>query len=245
MFGSMFSGTETGGWSTAKGGCGPRERIARVEAGLVLLDSFAEDKSALVFDWENCDSVAHESQRNSLLNTLVADISDCSHRQGGYSPTWRQVILARLRRRSRDNTCSQHVENLLNEAATPLQHRCPASRTATLKRVSSWDGSQESRRVSLMFWPPEVIPSACHDDTTGVNQLAAHPPNSPSRGAPVVDSALTDRSVSAVALLLESRDRARAVVRGAPELRGILVDKLSHAYRREHATTPPHRSWTF
>ena len=234
MFGSMFSGT--GGRGTVKGSCGPRERIARVQAGLVLLDSFAEDKSALVFDWGNGDSVAHESQRNALLNTLLADTSDGSSRPCGYFPTWRQVIRARLRRRSRDDTCSQHVENLLNEAAT---QRCPASRTATFKHVSSCDGARESYRVSLMFWPPEVIPSARYDD---VIQLAAHPPNYPPRGAPV---ALTDRSVSAVALLLEVRGRARAVVGGAPQLQGILVDKLSHAYRREHAATAICRSLTF
>jgi len=34
------------------------------------------DKSALVFDWDNSESVAHESRRNALRNTLVADIPD-------------------------------------------------------------------------------------------------------------------------------------------------------------------------
>jgi len=226
------------GRGTEKGGCGPRERIARVEAGLVLLDSFAEDKSALAFDWGNSDSVAHESQRNALRNTLVADISDrCSDR----SP--RQGVTARLRTRSFEDQCAEYAENLLtsaatpttyrlNEAATPLQHRCSSSRTSPPKRASSSGGTilnQEPRRVSLMFWPPEFIPSSSRATRSSSSleskiNLDTYPvlEHSP-HGASGVGPLRTNRVVSAAALLLESRDRARAVV--VPHLEGILVNR--------------------
>lgn len=91
----LFSGRESGGkkagggWGAAQGGCGPRERIARMEARLALLDR--QDESApssfchkmtrvLTFDWDNCDSVAHESQGNALRHPcrrhpIVANVS--------------------------------------------------------------------------------------------------------------------------------------------------------------------------
>ena len=238
MFGRMFSSGQG-----SKGSSGPRQRIARVEAGLVLLDSFAQDKSALVFDWDNCESVAHESRRNALRNTLVADISE--RRACGASPTW-LGIRARLHRMSPEEKCSLDAENLLNDAATPLQHRCSSPRTR-LQSGSSADGS-EPRRVSLMFWPPEFIPAStnsCKDNTDDdipdaprsppSGQAPPTPPRprrrpesspereagpSKSRVASVLHFALEDRCVPAAALFLASR-RARAI---AP-LKGSLVDK--------------------
>ncbi|KAJ1472575.1 hypothetical protein T484DRAFT_1839765 [Baffinella frigidus] len=110
----------------------------------------------LEFDWGNCDSVAHESQRNSLLNALVADISDRSPRPGGGSPTL-QGIRARFRRRY---AASQYAEILLNQAATTLQRRCSSPLTGSPRRGSS-SGGTSPRHVSLMFWPPEFIPPSC------------------------------------------------------------------------------------
>ena len=208
----MFKGKERGEGKSddkqdlPKGICGPRERIAKVKAGLAKLDISAQ--SALAFDWGNCDSVAHESQRNSLRNTLVSDISDRSPRQG---------IKTRMRTRSLEDQCSEKAEKLLNKATTPLQHRCSSSRTSPPKRASSSGSGTEPRHVSLMFWPPEFIPTSC------ATPLPAHPPDSSPHGASVVGSLRTNRGVSAAALLLESRDQARAVV--VPHLKGILVNR--------------------
>ncbi|KAJ1469017.1 hypothetical protein T484DRAFT_1853303 [Baffinella frigidus] len=183
---TWFGGKKAGGGrGTAKGSCGPRERIARVEAGLEMLDTFAQDQSALLFDWDNCESVAHVSQRNSLLNTLVADISDRSPRQSSDPPSWRHGIWKKFVTRSVDDKCGEYAEKLLNQAATPLQHRGSSPRPASPSRGSNSDGA-EPHRVSLMFWPPEFIPAedpSCHDeetdDDTDVAPPSAPPPDSP------------------------------------------------------------------
>ncbi|KAJ1472921.1 hypothetical protein T484DRAFT_1974216 [Baffinella frigidus] len=208
MFDSIFSGTESGGWGSPKGSCG----IARVEAGLALLNNLVADKSALVFDWDNSDSVAHESQRNSLLNTLVADISHRRTRPGGDSPTW-QGIKARLRKRSSSAECAEH---LLNETASPLQYRCSSPLTTSPRRGSR-SGGAEPRHVSLMFWPPEVIPPSCFDYAS----KAALPRRTKGRRASVFDAALEEQLVSVAALLLEARRRGG--VRGTSQLKGILL----------------------
>ena len=149
-----------------------RDKIASVEASLAMLDHNAlliqEDTGVLVFDWDNCDAIEHESLRNLFRNTLLDDISD--ERSSVDSLSWKGVK-ARVRRSLRLNTTdksSRRIKNWLDEVPAP-----PQSRTSFAHTYSSSERSGHStvdmadtathrpgqgvRRVGLLLWPPEII----------------------------------------------------------------------------------------
>ena len=127
-----------------------RDKFASVEAFLAMLDHDAlllrEDTSVLVFDWNNCDSVEHESRRDSFRNTLLDDMSD--DRSSVDSLSW-DGARARVRRSLRRNT-------------TDTGHS-----TVDMAESAAHRAGQGVRRVSLLLWPPEIIardvPSASAD----------------------------------------------------------------------------------
>ena len=242
-----------GGKNTGKRSSRVREKIATVESSLRNLDTLREDKSVLVFDWDNCDSVEHESLRNLLRNTLLDDISD--QRSTVDSLSWRGIrarIKARMRRNSTDKS-SQRIEKWLDNVPAAPQHRgslTPSNSSSDRTGSSSVDG-KAAKRVGLLIWPPEIIahdvPSCYGDDThhraladssahgcLAKNQLQAIASCSSHHGDTCIvrsrkasaDSPLDDRGISAVELLLESRkERDDSITRMASAWngRGILL----------------------
>ena len=162
---------------TWEGSSRVRDKISRVEASLAQLDSFREDRSVLVFDWDNCESVEHESLRNSFRNMLVDDIFD--HRSTVDSLSW-QGVRARVRRslRRNDTEKRRRVRNWLDDVPAPPQLRGSVACTYSSSERSghSTEDMAESvaqrpgrgaRRVGLLIWPPEIITRdvpSCYED---------------------------------------------------------------------------------
>jgi hypothetical protein len=212
-----------------------RDKIARVEASLSYLDSLREDRSVLVFDWDNCASVEHESLRNSFRNTLLDDISD---HHSTVDPLSFQGFRARIKAQVRRNTTdkrSRRVEKWLDDVPAPPQfHGSLTPPYSSSDRTGSSVDGKAARHVGLLIWPPEIIARdapSCYEDgvqhrkpadsSAHGNHLArqlqanASCGNSPHHGGTSMergssatvsaDSPLDGRGVSVAELLLESR----------------------------------------
>ncbi|KAJ1467731.1 hypothetical protein T484DRAFT_1921264 [Baffinella frigidus] len=161
-----------------KGSSRVRDKILRVEASLALLDNLAVDKSALLFDWDHCDSVEHESKRNSFRNSLVDDISE----EGVVARTvipdgW--SIKARVRRVNTDMG-SRRAKNWLDELPSSQFTRCNSLSERSCRSTGDMAESgavrhRGARRVSLLLWPPEFMPRDVPSCDKGVAGFPAHP----------------------------------------------------------------------
>jgi len=164
-----------GGKHTGKRSARVRDKIARVEASLTTLDALRADRSVLVFDWDNCDSVEHESLRNSLRNTLLDDFSD--HRSTLSGRGIRARIKAHVRRNTTDKS-SRRIENWLDDVpAAPQLRRSSTPSTSCSSRTGSSVDGKAARRVSLLVCPPEIIAHAapsCYEGTS-CGQDESHP----------------------------------------------------------------------
>jgi len=207
-----------------------RDKIARVEASLRTLDTLRGDRSVLVFDWDNCASVEHDSLRNSFRNTLLDDISDHHSTVDSLScQGFRARIKAQVRRHTTDKR-SRRVENWLDAVPAPPQfHGSLTPPYSSSDRTGSSVDGKAARRVGLLIWPPEVIARdvlSCHEDgiqhrkladssahgRRAKNHLQANTPcsNSPHHGGTSIergssataDSPLDERAVSVAELLL-------------------------------------------
>jgi hypothetical protein len=252
LMGCGGGGKRLGGKHMGRRGSRVRDKIARVEASLRDLDTLREDRSVLVFDWDNCDSVEHESLRNSFRNTLLDDIRDQRSTVDSFS--WRGIrarIKAHVRRNTTDKS-SRCIENWLDDVPAAPQHcgRLTPTNSSSGRTASGVDG-KETRRVGLLIWPPEIIAHdvpSCYKDRIHHRTLAdssahgRHAKNQLQSNASCsshhndtfierskktsADSPLDDRGVSAVELLLESRkekDHSIARMALAWNGRGILL----------------------
>jgi hypothetical protein len=81
-----------------------KDQIARIDAAIELLDSFARGQSWLVMDWDNLESIEHESQRNKLRNSLVAELTELTERcsLADRDRSWRSLKMTALMRMDSD-----------------------------------------------------------------------------------------------------------------------------------------------
>jgi hypothetical protein len=133
-----------------------KDQIARIDAAIELLDSFARGQSWLVMDWDNLESIEHESQRNKLRNSLVAELTELTERcsLADRDRSWRSLKMTAMLRMDSDASVLETAKCWFEDNSMVGDNNSTRDLDATEPTVLS--GQRHGRYVGFVL-TPELI----------------------------------------------------------------------------------------